>query len=266
MASNIRFLPMGIGNSNVPFDVSAVTSYASGHNKEYLSDLLLATYWEASSSAQQDIDIDLGANFANYTIDHVFIYAKITGSPVNPIMIYSDDAADYSGQTNRSGLEELPEGASGIWYAYFLNIQTPIATDRYWRIRLAAASAAPQAAMIFIGVSKTITIRPNYGGKNNQYTYRNAGIQETAGGKRVGYSLTPARKIWSRIWEVLDSTNKTAIEYVHTLLNGPQFPCWFQDLDDTTWYFVRILNTEPIIEEFNHELYKSDPLIIEQEL
>jgi len=266
VSSNIRFLPMGIGNSNIPFKISAVTSHADDHDKELMADLQLDTYWEASSSGQQDIDIDLGANFANYTIDHVFIYAKITNADYAPIIIYSDTHSDYSAQQNRSGVEEFVNGESGVWSAIYIPIPYPIATDRYWRIRLAAASAAPQIAMIFIGVSKTITCRPNYGGKNNQNTFRDSGYLQSASGKRYGYSTNPARKVWSRIWEVLDGTNKAALEFVLNITGGPQFPLWFQDLDDTTWNFVRILNTEPIAEEFTNLLYKSDPIIIEQEL
>ena len=266
MSSNIRFLPMGIGNSNVPFIVSAVTSHATDHDKEFLADLQLDTYWEASSSAQQDIDIDLGSNFANYSIDHVFIYAKITNTSYAPIVIYSDTHSDYSAQQNRSGVEEFVNGESGVWSAIFVPVPSPIATDRYWRIRLASASGTPQIAMIFLGVSKTITCRPNYGGKNNQNTFRNSGFIESASGMRHGYSLTPIRKVWSRVWEVLDLTNKEAIEYVLNLTNGAQYPLWFQDLDDTDWNFVRILNTEPIAEETKHQIYKTDPLIIEQEL
>jgi len=163
--ADIKFYPYGIGANTVPFQITAVTSEATGHEKIYMSDLIKSTYWQATSSATQNIDIDLGTGYEDYDIDHVLIYVDSGGDMT--WYVYADTQSNYSTQTEMFSLS--PQGYSGfrLLVATFASVNE----FRYWRIRLTNLSTAPKIGLIFIGESKTIATRFSYGGIQGQYDY-----------------------------------------------------------------------------------------------
>lgn len=253
--SNIKFFPYGVDL----FTLTAVTSEATGYDKEFMLDRRLATYWKATSSAQQDIDIDLGADYDDYLIDHVLIYANLDSSGESTaIQIFSATQANYSDQSERSSGTSIPG-----WLPY-CHPFTGTNSYRYWRIRISNQGSAAEVALIFIGPSIEITVRYNKGGIPGEKNY-DVKLSESYGGQR-GIPRSPIeRDYWEFLYEYLDETNKGYLVTLLSLIKGCRYPFYYKDTADV-YHYVRFMGTNLNAREVEHQLYNTKTIRLEEEL
>ena len=252
--SNIKFFPYGVDL----FSLTAVTSEDTGHEKEYMLDRRLATYWKADSSSNQDIDIDLGADYADYSIDHVLLYCDPTDGAT--ITIYAATQSDYSDQTEIVTQGIIYGGWQFVPYLQF----TGTNSYRYWRIRFTNLSAAPSVALIFIGPSIEITIRYNKGGIIEETDY-DVKLSEAYGGQR-GIPRAPIeRKYWEFLYEYLDLANKNKLDTLLSVIHGSRYPFYYKDTNDN-YHYVRFIGKNLGAKEVEHQLYNTNTIRLEEEL
>ena len=250
--SNIKFCPKNIAE----YAISAVTSEDTGYEKEFMLDRRLATYWKGTSAANQDIDIDLGADIA---VDYVLIYADLDVDDV--VTVYYDDNESYTSPVQAATDTITVTG----WQVLKLTFTEVSSDNRYWRIRIAPDAAAPSCSVIFIGIEYEITIRYNYGSIIKEPDYSGVKIIESYGGQRGRSRQSEPRNIWRFTYEMLDTTNKDKLDAVLAITNGAQYPFFFFDVDDNAHYVGWITTGLKAIEKYD-ELYDTGEILLEEEL
>jgi len=133
-----------------------VTSEASGFPKENMSDWLDWTYWKASSSVDQNIDIDKGA--VGISVDTLAILAHNLGSAGDSIgtvvTVYEDDNSGFTSPTT------LGTVAVSNDRPFYLSLTA--GTERYNRIKIANLDEAVYIGVVCLGKKMTIPVGPGF--------------------------------------------------------------------------------------------------------
>jgi hypothetical protein len=252
--ANIKFYPEGLDL----FTLSAVTSEATGYEKEFMLDRRLATYWKATTGAAQNIDIDMGA--ADYAVDYVLLYGDFDID--DEITLGYDDNDSYSSPTGIGGTTTIiVAGWQWVWILF----SKVSSADRYWRITITPDAAAPSAAVIFIGSVREITCRYNKNQIEGEYDYSGVQLSESLGGQRGVPIAHESRRVWEFFYETLDNTNKDLLDTILSLTEGRRYPICFYDTDGNPFY-VRIMNDRLGMRQVEYQLYNSDPIILSEDL
>jgi len=133
-----------------------VTSEASGFPKENMFDWIDWTYWKASSSVDQNIDIDKGA--IGISVDTLAILAHNIGSAGDSIgavvTVYEDDNSGFTSPTT------LGTVAVSNDRPFYLSL-TP-GTERYNRIKIANIDEAVYIGVVCLCAKMTIPVGPKF--------------------------------------------------------------------------------------------------------
>ena len=139
--------------------ITSATSEATGFPKENLLDFNPDTFWKPTSTANQTIDIDLGAvqtvdQFAiwihNYDTDYE------SGTQTIAIGYSTDDSSDYSGGVTQF-VGTLFNNTVGQPIYFPATPSGPI-SKRYWRFLITNMTAIAEISQIFLVRKRAITI------------------------------------------------------------------------------------------------------------
>ena len=232
--ANLRLITEGIDL----LTIDAVTSEATGYEKEYLQDRKLATSWKATSTDLQNIDID--SEDDNFSASHCFLYHNISdNSETATVKVYSDDNDSFTTPT-LCGSAIL---SSSNTPALLLTFSQAYA-ERYWRITIEGSDVAPQVYLIFLGSAVAgytgITIRYKLG-QSEEKIYDGVKLITTPGGYRSARQYHTGRKIFEYEWEHLDVTDEAALQAAIELTNGMGLPFFLGDID-ASYHYVRFMN------------------------
>lgn len=233
----------------------AVTSEAAGHLKECLQDRRLDTSWKSTTSANQNIDIDFGADMF---VDHILLYHNLPNDAA--VRLWSATASDYSDEFYRSLSHIIDSSKRPV--LYFTTYSGGF-TFRYWRVKITALTAAAEVYLLFIGRQSEITVQYN-NAQNEESKYRGSLIKTSYGGKRYSRTYFGARKSFRYRWEYLDLTNQTSLQTLIANSKGPALP-FFMKTVDGAYYYVRLMNEEIGSEQVEHHLFNIGPLLFEEE-
>jgi len=130
----------------------SVTSEAAGFEKENMSDWLDWTYWKASSTAQQDIDIDKGN--VGIPVDTLCLLGHNINDVMNNVQVYEDDNPGFSSPTL------LGQDGFAVTWPHYINLTS--GTQRYNRIRILSGSVAPEWAICYLGTKMEMPVGPEF--------------------------------------------------------------------------------------------------------
>jgi len=129
-----------------------VTSEASGFPKENLYDWKDWTYWKASSTAQQDIDIDKGTT--GISVDTLALLGHNMDYVMANVTVYEDDNPGFTSPTT------LGSDAFAYDGPYYINLTS--GSQRYNRIRIGSGSVAPFIAVAYLGTKLELPVGPEF--------------------------------------------------------------------------------------------------------
>ncbi len=248
-----------ISSQSIDSKTLTVTSADSSYPKTNMQDRRLSTYWKSTSSADQNIDIDMGSAIE---INHAVLYHNLPS--LTYIDIYYATVSDYSDQISVTDDNPLVTTEVGPQVFYFPFPSGNSYTKRYWRIKLTHLSSVAMVHLLFIGLSKSITQRFMKSSIiGNDYSGNQ--LQESYGGKRFSIEYIGARKKLVLAWELLDSTNHGKLVTLMSDCHGSHYPFWIKDLDGN-WTYVRLKSPNLNNPEIEVNLYNVGPLTFEEEL
>jgi hypothetical protein len=250
--SNLKFYSQSIDELPVVCDKGD----AAGHPIEYLKDRLLASYWQsAATSADQIIDIDFGAAA---DIDHCLLLHDIQLTA--GISLWSASAANYSDEVQRSA----SYAAITADYMLIPTVGGTVHKYRYWRLKISGLSAAPKIYLMFMGLSKEITIRYDKGYTDHKIYAGNSLVETYSGMRYSRRNQTAGRRRLEYSWEMLDVTNAAKLQAIIEDTQGAALP-FFLKLEDDTYLYVRLMNDNIANPEFEYQLYNISKLVFEEE-
>lgn len=251
--ADIIFYPQHVA----AFTITAITSEATGFEKELILDRRLATYWKATSTANQDIEIDLGADYADHSISSLVFLVYLNST--DDWGLYADENSDYSGE------EMVTEGSSGTtgWQTIVATF-TATSAFRYWRIKLYSLIATPRIATIYLGPHYTITCRYNKNQIESEYDYSGVKLETAYGGEVGATEQYPERKYWRFLYETLDVTNKGYLDSILALSKGKKYPIAFSDINGTE-YYIRFMIDRLNARQVEHQLYNTGEILLQEE-
>jgi hypothetical protein len=122
-----------------------VTSEAAGKPKARLADRDRGPQWEATSTAQQDLDLDNGS--AKSATALALVNHNLSGVTVEV----------YKGSTSPPG---ALVAALAVNADPFLSVFGGSHTERYWRVRIPAGAAVAKIGELLMGIPRTIAQNP----------------------------------------------------------------------------------------------------------
>ena len=233
--ANLRLITEGIDLHTI----DAVTSEATGYEKEYLQDRKLATSWKATSTDDQYIDIDTEDD--DFSASYCFLYHNIHHNGTSAqVWVYSDDNPNFTSPTSRGNIIIFEGGST----PYALILFSGDINERYWRIKITGSDVAPQVYLIFLGSAVAgfsgITIRYKLG-QSEEKIYDGVKLITTPGGYRSARQYHIGRKIFEYEWEHLDVTDEAALQAAIGFTNGKGLPFFLGDID-ASYHYVRFMN------------------------
>ena len=168
------------------YGVAAITSEATGYLKANLYDYRQFTTWRSTSTATQNIDIDMGAALAT-AADGLFIAGHNLGSKTATLTLTSTASSDYT-----SGAATLLTKAFTSDDPYYTDITS--STSRYWRAAITSIdSNYAEIGELWISPKYTFPVLPTDGWK--PFPQRGRGrVLRSVGGNLLG-SATQARDL-----------------------------------------------------------------------
>ncbi len=145
MATSFKFYTTAALKSLI---VNAITSEATGFPIDYAFDTNLSTYWKATSTATQTIDVDLGASYNIRAWAMTFKeYDTTPGATVAMQVWWSDNGSSW---TSWSGSNVQ---LKNIWTAgdpVLFKLPTAAADHRYWRFVISLADTVIDVTQLFL--------------------------------------------------------------------------------------------------------------------
>ena len=210
-----------------------VTSEATGYPKANLQDLRDYTYWKASGTSNQTIEIDLtGTGYETVNVG----YIGFAGHNLK-----TADALIQLDRWDGSGWEAvLPNFAAPHDYAFFIQFTAEAGTK--WRVILSSLAAAPQIGICAIGQVCDFDYLPdapfNLGGE------RVIATQEISNsGNLLGVVIDYAEVELSSTWSPVTTTELAAVESFwdnHARYGRPFFYAPDGDTDGNHVYWAHI--------------------------
>lgn len=251
------------------YTIDQITSEDAGGNNdmENMQDRRLDTSWKASSTALQNIDIDMGAGYSA-TTPYVFLYHNISdNSGTATIKVYKEDENDgtWDGGFTQSGSTfTITSGNSP--YA-FITLAL-ISSQRYFRIEIDNSDVAPEVYLIFMGIKMEattgITIQYKFN-QSEEKIYGGNKIVESLGGIRAARQYHSGRDRFEYAWDHLDVTNEGRLQSLIEDTKGSALPFFMQDID-SDYHYVRLMNNRIGSRQSSHQAFNIPTLIFEEEL
>jgi hypothetical protein len=214
MATTTQFL--------VPVDpraiaITSVTSEATGHPIEFAFDRNLNTYWVASSTATQELILDLGSAFA---IDSLVLFIRnyTTTAGVNATVVveYSDNGTSW---TQFTQLETALSSTYTVGTPLVIKQHTSAQTHRYWRLTFYFFNPVMQIAQLWLCRTKTISV-PNTRPENDKRIYGSRVVHGPGGREnRAPINILPVYDR-TRTWLTASSADLQALQDVVDLCGG----------------------------------------------
>lgn len=247
--SNLKFFPHSLDDCSL-----AITSEASGHEKEFLQDHNKDTYWESTDTSAQNVDFNNGAA---YKTDYMVLYHNLpTGTNVRP---YGANAANYSDEAPVADAIVIAAGNTPIMVFDYTGV-----TQAYWRLKITSLSSVAKINLIYAGEVLDVTTMFGFGWLDADRRYDGVDLEESISGKRFGKLIRASRRRWEFNWELLLSAMRTELDNLLIETKGPGKPFIFTDIDGTE-YFARAMSPALNVRPPAFEYYNVGPLVIEEE-
>jgi hypothetical protein len=229
-----------------------VTSAATGQPVTRLYDRARSLPWTATSNAQQDIDIDLGATPGSY---NALALANIA----------------------MSTQIQITRGPSFPPATAVINIAGPIAadpailaslggpfSDRYVRIRVLSGGVVPAFGELFLGTPRTVVLPPFIDSAQPGTLGNVARDVSPAGYAWAVKKGAPRRRLPYR-WTGLDAADLATIEAFYTEIDQGAKPLFLQDELGTN-YWVNCVTPSLAPKAVSNALYELPELAFEEAL
>lgn len=245
--ANLKFYPDHLGDYTL-----VATSQATGFEVYHLQDHRLDTSWKATTTANQDVDIDLGAS--NIPITCVMLFHNLANG-VN-FQLWAATQSNYSDAAQVDSI-----AIDGTNTPYALKTWAAV-TKRYWKFKMLNNTTVAQIYLAFLGRQLEITTRFNYG-EIIEPVYDGVEVVESIGGYRGAREYHAGRDRWDYAYEFLSLANKQKLASVVAAVDGRRYPFFFSD-DGGNFHFARLAFNRLEFAEVAHQLYNG-PLIMEEE-
>lgn len=236
---------------------TAVTSEATGYPIENAIDLNPNTFWRATSTAEQTIDIDLQSA---KQVDAVGLWLKD----------YADHsaAANYNLQTSYSSNGIDYSAVFGEYQSWHPDVMVKVfdfaaaKTYRYWRIYVEPVSGAVMDISGLCLFRKFSIARGNDYPEDDAATFINTATQTVIGNDFVsGVSPNPI-SIFSRTWMLSGTTYWTALSGAFSDSCGNRYPLVIGE--NSTYKIVRFGQDQLPKNEIDYQVY--NPTVTFREL
>lgn len=191
--------------------IVSVTSEATDHPIELAFDQNLNTYWAPTSTAAQNIDLDLQSArsingvamfLRNYLTDH-------SGSELALVSVYySDNGTDWTGVT---GMTYFIHTKQTVGKPLVIGPSDTTISHRYWRIRFSSMSTVVQVSQFFLYRDRSIAVPDSY--PHNDRRIYGQGVVKGFAGRAV---RTPINRVpvyeRRRTWRTTDADDIAAIQ------------------------------------------------------
>lgn len=252
--SNIKFFPHSIADM-----VLAITSEATDHEKEYMQDHNNSTYWESTSTANQNVDINPDGGSV-YSVGYFALYHNLPADTV--VRLWGADQSNYS-----------DESALGTGDITISSSSTPILIGelqttyfyKYYRLKITSLPSVAKINLFYLGATIEIATAFAFNWLDADKRHDGVILEESESGKRFGKEIQTMRRRWEWSWQLIIGSIRDQIDSILTETHGPAKPFIFTDIDGTD-YFCRTLNSSINVRPPAYELYNLGPLIIEEEL
>lgn len=244
------------------YDITTITSEATGHPAENMLDFNPDTYWQPTSTADQTIDIDLGEA---KTVDNVILilynYADNLETGGQSMVVYSDnnDNGSYTATTAANSVSDMHNLTGTNVYIQDPSLFTP-ATKRYWRIIFSSMTATMKIGCLLFVTQYDITQNhelPDEDGEEFQTT-----IFTSPGGREFSQinNLVPVRSFPFKYLLTGAGTGATDAGYlqeIHRDCYGRGYPLvWWDTTGSTPAAFGKLTKDKPKRVRIDYQYYE----------
>jgi len=158
------------------------TSEAAGFPVTNIKDGRSYTKWKATSSADQNIDINTGTGGGPFTVTSLAIIGHNMGTAGTTLTIEQDNSPGFSGG------ETLLHTVSPTNDDPFYNELDVSGSQQFYRLNLDSNSVAPEIGYIILGAKTTMEVGPQYGAAFHNFNAKGESfVSET--GQHLGSAL-----------------------------------------------------------------------------
>lgn len=229
--------------------VHAITSEATGRDAEFALDYNLDTYWEPTSTANQNFDINLGSDL---DVEGFVIFLR------NYNAGYGIDTVDLQKSNDGSSWSSLsiPKGLLNVnQFGVLIGDAGSTHTEQYWRFAFTSLGVKPQVASILLFTKYSIATGSLYPEQNDKnYAIKK---QMGPGGRTLKRQLNRiAIETFGRTWLLSGDVDRDKLEAMWDDTRGHALPLVMQeDSDDER--FVEIIQPQAFnANKIQHQLYR----------
>ena len=212
-------------------DIDSVTSEAAGHPMEHLLDGNLVTSWKPTSTARQDIIIDLNQSFAssNYAFG-IFVRNYTTDHSAGTFTVYhSTDGVTWGSAILTHALSSTAKPIQ-IWA-----LAAPQTLNRYLKITFTGMTTTIEVAALFILEVLTISKGPQVPFQSS-VMYFNYGAAQDDATEAVSAKNDLSLEPHTRKYVCVDQTTLESFKAVFDKSYGARYPVVIKDTLNSTDY------------------------------